>query len=205
MLITIEGIDRAGKSTQAALLAEALGERALLVREPGGTEAGERMRGLLKDADLELDPRAELLLFCAARAELVARVIEPALAEGRVVICDRFYDSTIAYQGAGRGLGEELARAACELAIAGRRPDLTVLLWIDPGGAAARGQGRLAAGEADGDDRFEAEGLAFQRRVADAYERIAVAEPERVVRVDAEGQPAEVAARVLALVEERLR
>ena len=101
MFITLEGIDRSGKTTQAALLHEALGPPALLLREPGGTEVGERIRGLLKDPALELDPRAELLLFCAARAELCARVIAGAIEQGRDVVCDRFVDSTVAYQGVG--------------------------------------------------------------------------------------------------------
>ena len=116
MFVTLEGIDRAGKSTQAALLAEALGG-ALLVREPGGTPFGERMRELLKDPGVELDPRTELLLFCAARAELVARVIRPAMEDGRDVICDRFVDSTVAYQGVARGLGADAVDALNAVAV----------------------------------------------------------------------------------------
>lgn len=204
MLITIEGIDRAGKTTQAARLAEALGERAMLVREPGGTEAGERLRELLKDPGLELDPLSELLMFCAARAELVARVIKPAIAEGRVVICDRFVDSTVAYQGAGRGLGVGVATRACEIAVDGCMPDLTLLLRIDPAGAQARGETRIAGGEADGTDRFEAEGLEFQRRVAAAYDQIAYSDRERFEIVDAEGDPDEVHETLLGLVRSRL-
>ena len=125
MFVTLEGIDRSGKTTQAALLREALGPDTLLLREPGGTEAGERIRDLLKDPELELDPRAELLLFCAARAELCASVIRPALDAGRDVVCDRFVDSTAAYQGAARGLGVELVEGLNEIAIAGCTPDVT--------------------------------------------------------------------------------
>src|SRR5918998_2783755 len=112
LFVTFEGIDRSGKTTQARLLTDALGDEALGVREPGGTPAGERVRELLKDADVPLGAEAEALLFAAARAELVARVIRPALAEGRVVVSDRYLDSSLAYQGAARGLGvHELAEA----------------------------------------------------------------------------------------------
>ncbi len=149
MFITLEGIDRSGKSTQAAMLAEALGEP-LLLREPGGTEMGERARAMLKDPDLELDPVAELLLFCAARAELCARVIGPALAGGADVVCDRFIDSTAAYQGAGRALGIELVEGLNAIAIGDCTPDLTAAPAHRPGGGRARGQLRLAGGDEDG-------------------------------------------------------
>ena len=122
MFVTLEGIDRSGKTTQAALLTEALGPDTLLLREPGGTETGERIRALLKDPGTELDPRAELLLFCAARAELCARLVRPALESGRDVVCDRFVDSTVAYQGAARGIGAELVERLNEIAIAGCLP-----------------------------------------------------------------------------------
>jgi dTMP kinase len=194
MFVSLEGIDGSGKSTQAKLLAEALGSETVLVREPGGTEAAERVRALLADGELELDPMAELLLFCAARADLVRRVIRPALESGHDVVSDRFADSSAAYQGGGRGLGIELAERLSEAAAEGMRPDLTLLLWIDPERAAAR------SGD---EDRFEAAGLDFQRAVADAYERIAAAHADRVVRVDATGSVADVHARVMKVVEER--
>jgi dTMP kinase len=200
VFVTLEGIDRSGKTTQAALLREALGADTLLLREPGGTDAGERVRELLKDPDLELDPRAELLLFCAARAQLCSSVIAPALADGRNVICDRFVDSTAAYQGAARGLGLEVVEGVNEIAIADCRPDLTLLLRIDPSDAESRGQQRLAAGAEDGSDRFEGEGIEFQRVVAAAYDDLAARHSERIVVIDAEGSPAEVHERVLAAV-----
>jgi dTMP kinase len=191
LFVTIEGIDRSGKSTQARRLAEALGDDALLVREPGGTPAGERIRDLLKDPAIELEPRSEALLFAAARAELVAAVIRPALDAGKVVISDRYLDSSLAYQGHARGLGEAEVRRVNEWATASLEPDLTVLLRIDPETAAAR------AGEAD---RFEDEGLELQQRVADAYEALAAANPARWKAIDAARDPDAVAADVVALV-----
>lgn len=195
MFITLEGVDGSGKTTQAAMLARALGAGAMTLREPGGTDAAERIRQILADPDTPLDPLAELMLFCAARADLVSRVIRPALEQGRTVICDRFTDSTIAYQGVARDLGIVRVRELSEVATDGLSPDLTLLLRIDP----ARGLDR-----AESDDRFEAEGLRFQERVAEAYEDIARREPSRVVPIDATGTPEEVHRLVMAEVEARL-
>jgi len=194
VFVSLEGIDGSGKSTQAKLLAEALGDETVLVREPGGTAAAERVRALLADGELELDPMAELLLFCAARADLVRRVIRPALDAGHDVVTDRFADSTAAYQGGGRGLGIELAERLSEAAAEGLLPDLTLLLWIDP---------EEAAGRSGGDDRFEAAGLDFQRAVASAYEKIAVRHADRVVKVDGTGSVEDVHARVMEAVKTR--
>src|SRR2546421_12502842 len=141
MFVSLEGIDGSGKSTQAKLLAEALGADTVLVREPGGTAAAERVRELLADGELELDPMAELLLFCAARADLVRRVIRPALEAGRNVVSDRFADSSTAYQGGGRGLGVELGDSISEAAAEGLRPDLTLLISGDAELAAERSAG----------------------------------------------------------------
>jgi dTMP kinase len=192
LFVTIEGIDRSGKSTQARRLVEALGEDALLVREPGGTAAGERIRDVLKDPELSIGPRTEALLFAAARAELVATVIRPFLGTGGIVVSDRFLDSSLAYQGHARGLGEDDVRRINEWATEGLEPDLTVLLEIDPADAARR---------AGATDRFEDEGLGLQARVAEAYERMA-GSGDRWQRVDAKRSEDEVHADVLALVEQ---
>ena len=186
MFVTLEGVDGAGKSTQARMLAEALGPETVLLREPGGTVAGERLRELLKDASVELTPRAELMLFCAARAELVDQVISPSLAAGRDVVCDRFVDSTAAYQGGARGIDPGLVATLNAAAVRGCMPDRTILLRLDTETAVERARERC---ESPISDRFEAEGDRFQ-------DRIAAAEPQRVATVDAAGSVAEVHARV---------
>ena len=191
MFVSLEGVDGSGKSTQAKLLAEALGPEALLVREPGGTDAAERIRELLADPALEVDPFAELLLFSAARADLLARVIRPALDAGRDVVADRFADSSVAYQGGGRGLGSSYVLSLIDTAIDGLWPDLTVYLRIDP---------EVGMGRADGDDRFEAEGLELQRAVASAYDEIAQIASDRVAVVDADGAVEDVHKRVMDAV-----
>jgi dTMP kinase len=191
LFVTFEGIDRSGKTTQARLLCEALGAEALGVREPGGTPAGERVRDLLKDATVPLGPDAEALLFAAARAELVDKVIRPALEDGRVVVSDRFVDSSLAYQGGARGLGIAEVDAVNRFATGGMVPDLTFLLEIHPTAAAQR------AGERD---RFEDEGPSLQQAVLEAYEGLVAADPGRWRRVDASRSPEQVHAEVLAEV-----
>ncbi len=192
MFISLEGVDGSGKSTQARLLVEALGAEAVAIREPGGTDAAERIRTLLADPEVPLDPLAELLLFLAARADLTERVIRPALEAGRDVVSDRFSDSSVAYQGAARGLGVGEVIGLCDTATDGLWPDLTLLLKVDP---------EVGLGRADGGDRFESEGLALQQAVAAAYEEIAVIASDRVVAIDASGSVDEVHARVIAAVE----
>ena len=191
MFISLEGVDGSGKSTQARLLVEALGSETVAIREPGGTEAAERIRELLADPALSLEPLAELLLFLAARADLTERVIRPALEAGRTVVCDRFSDSSVAYQGAARGLGVGEVIGLCDNATDGLWPDLTLLLKVDPA---------VGLGRADGEDRFEAEGLDLQRAVAAAYEEIAIIASDRVVVVDADGSVEEVHERVMDAV-----
>ena len=191
MFISLEGIDGSGKSTQAKLLAEALGPETLLIREPGGTGAAELIRELLADPALEIDPFAELLLFSAARADLVSRVIRPALEAGTQVVADRFADSSVAYQGGARELGTSHVLSLTDTVIDGLWPDVTVLLRVDP---------EVGLGRADGDDRFESEGVELQRAVAEAYEEIAQIASDRVVVVDGNGSVEEVHQRVMAAV-----
>src|ERR671938_506522 len=138
LFVSFEGIDRSGKTTQAGMLCDALGAEALAVREPGGTPVGERIRAVLKDPGVELGPETEALLFAAARAELVARVIRPALEDGRVVVCDRFVDSSLAYQGGARGLGVERVLELNLQAMQGLLPDRTFLILLDPNVSARR-------------------------------------------------------------------
>lgn len=189
--VSLEGVDGSGKSTQAKLLAEALGPDATLIREPGGTEAAERIRELLADPALDVDPFAELLLFSAARADLLARVVRPALEAGGTVVADRFADSSVAYQGGARGLGTSHVLSLVDQTIDGLWPDVTVYLRIDPEQGLRR---------ADGEDRFEAEGLELQRAVAEAYDEIAAIASDRFVTVDADGSVEEVHEQVLEVV-----
>ena len=198
-LVTFEGGDGCGKSTQAARVLRALedaGEHVLGLREPGGTAISEGIRAMLLDpANAEMCDECELLLYEASRAQLVRQAIEPALEAGTLVICDRFYDSTYAYQAGGRGLSSELVNRANALGSCGLVPDLTVLLDLDPRIAFSRAV-------AGGADRLEGEGLVFQTRVRDAYRRIAEDNPARVRVVDASGTVDEVYARVMDVISE---
>ena len=193
VFITLEGADGCGKSTQASLLESALaatGREVVRLREPGGTAISEKVRALLLDpANGEMAPECELMLYEASRAQLTRQVIEPALARGALVLCDRYYDSTYAYQAGGRGLDDGLVRRANALGSCGVSPDRTVVLDLEPATAYARAT-------AGGADRMEAEGLAFQERVRAAYLRLAAEEPSRVRVVDASGEKDEVAMRV---------
>jgi dTMP kinase len=191
LFVSLEGVDGSGKSTQARLLVEALGPETVAIREPGGTDAAERIRQLLADPGVELEPLAELMLFLAARADLTERVIRPALEAGHTVVSDRFSDSSVAYQGAARGLGVGEVIGLCDAATDGLWPDLTLLLKLDPTAGLAR---------TDGTDRFEAEGLELQRAVAEAYEEIAIIASDRVVVLDAAGSVEEVHERVMEAV-----
>jgi dTMP kinase len=200
-LVVFEGGEGSGKSTQVARLAATLAARGIAhraLREPGGTPLGTEIRQLLLHRDDEMEPRAEALLFMASRAELIAREISPALARGEIVLLDRFFLSTYAYQIAGRSLPEEEVREANRLATGGLVPDLTLLLVLPPEAGLAR-----AAQRSSTLDRIESTGSAFHRRVSDAFTRFAEPEWQRthpecgpIVSVDANGSEAEVSRRV---------
>lgn len=198
-LITIEGIDGAGKSTLAAALASTLASRSIqveVVREPGGVELSERIRELLCDPTRQIGGAAEALLYAAARAELVRTRLQPMLDSGTHVLLDRYVDSSLAYQGGGRGLGVQRIAAVNSLATAGLEPDRTLLLRLPP--ALARARLRARGG---GQERLEAEGDGFFARVALTYEQLAAAEPRRIVVLDATARPEEVLELALAALE----
>ena len=188
--ITFEGGEGCGKSTQIRRLAAALeadGVEVVLTREPGGTWLAEELRRLIKDQVTDApNARAELLMFLAARAQLVEKVIKPALAAGRWVLSDRFSDSTLAYQGYGRGLPLDFIREANAFACAGLKPDLTLLLRVEADVAVARRRRREGA-TATAADRIEQAGAEFHARLARGFDEIAAAEPERVAVIDAGG------------------
>jgi len=192
VLITVEGIDGAGKTTLVSGLAGALrarGREVEVLREPGGVELSERLRALVKDPALAVGARAEALVYAAARAQLVEERLRPLLEEGRWVLLDRFVDSSLAYQGAGRGLGVEAVRALNAFGTGGLQADRTLLLRVEPRVGLARVSGR-----GDEEDRIEREREAFWEACARAYDELAATEPERWIVIDA-AQPAE---RVLA-------
>ena len=193
LFITFEGVEGSGKTTQVELLSEALATRdVVIVREPGGTELGERMRDVLLFGGMAIDREAEMYLFMAARAQVVHEVIEPALGSGRIVISDRFHDSTIAYQGGGRGLSVYWPPSF-------PKPDITFLVSVPVEVGHMR---MLLAGKHP--DRVERESLEFHQRVAAEYERIAKAEPQRYTVVDGTESQAQVHAAVMARVDRAL-
>jgi len=194
-LITIEGLDGAGKSTLAGSLKRALSERGIdvhLLREPGGVPAAERVREVVKDPRLRIGARCEALLYAAARAQLVEEALDPLLNGGTWVLLDRFIDSSLAYQGAGRMLGIAAVREINEFATGGLRADRTLLLRIDPGLGRARSRSR-----ADPVDRLEREGEAFFGTVATAYAGLAADDPRRVRTIDGGQDPQRVLADAL--------
>lgn len=198
--ITAEGIDGAGKTTHldaAEAWLRQRGQTVLRTREPGGTALAEALRELLLHQ--AMDPLTEVLLVFAARRDHLREVIEPALAAGTWVLCDRFTDATFAYQGSGRGFDLRVLATLEAWVQQGRQPDLTLWFDVDPAVASAR---RAAAREPD---RFEAQGLAFFKRVRDGYAARAAAEPTRFARIDAAGAPAAVGAALLAVLEARAR
>ncbi|MBO8142559.1 MAG: dTMP kinase [Firmicutes bacterium] len=199
MFITFEGPDGCGKTTQARLLVRFLKERGASVVhtfEPGATGLGRELRRLLLEPGRHLSPVAELLLLAADRAQHVDEVIRPALKQGAVVVCERYVDSSIAYQGGGLGLAEEDIRRVNDVATGGLSPDLTILLDLDPAGSFRKGAVQ---------DRIEGRGLEFQRRVWEAYRRLALDEPARFVSVKVEGRGVDaVQADIRRIVMDRL-
>jgi dTMP kinase len=195
-LITIEGIDGAGKSTLAAGLLGALTDRGVdiqLLREPGGVPAAERIREVVIDPDLHVTARTEALLYAAARAQLVEEAIEPALNRGAWLLLDRFIDSSLAYQGGGRELGIDAVRAINDFAIRTARPDRTLLLLIDPGQGRSRSHSRSRA-----PDRLEREQDDFFERTISAYADLAAQDPQRIRTIDASMPPDQVLAAALS-------
>jgi dTMP kinase len=191
-LITVEGLDGAGKTTLVAGLTRELARRGrelLVLREPGGVELSERIRVLVKDPELAVDPRAEALLYAAARAQLVAEQLVPLLESGQWVLLDRFVDSSLAYQGTGRGLGIEQIARLNAFATGGLQPDRTLLLRIDPITARSRQQSRLVA-----PDRLEQEDQTFFASIAAAYDELAANDPQRIRVLDADDTPEHVLA-----------
>jgi dTMP kinase len=199
--ITFEGIDGCGKSTQLRMLASVLRLRQLEVvttREPGGTPLGQKLRHALLEAEGQVDPLAELLLYAADRAQHVRALVRPALASNHIVLSDRYADATVAYQGAGRGFEPSLIKEVVELATGGLKPDLTLLFDLPVEEARERASNRTRNGRAG--DRLDSEDAAFHQRVREAYLKIAAAEPERFRVVDAAASVEETHTLVLNLV-----
>jgi dTMP kinase len=204
--ITLEGIEGSGKTTHAAILASALrsrGNQVMVTREPGGTRAGERIRAIFLDRGVDLEKAAELLLVLADRAQHVREKLRPALEAGQIVISDRYSDSTIAYQGYGRGLDLKLVRDLNRLASDGINPDLTIVLDCAPEVGLERSKVRSEGAAVHTRDRFEAEQIEFHHRVREGFGAIARDEPSRVVLLDSAAEPGNVSAAILRLVLER--
>jgi len=209
LFVTFEGAEASGKSTQIALLAERLnkmGRHVHTVREPGGTPIGEEIRHTLKHSsnNQAMTAEAELLLMNASRAQLVREVIRPALEAGEIVLCDRFYDSTVAYQGYGRGMDLEVVNAVIDLAVGKTRPDITFLLVVPEVVSEKRLAARQSA-QPVARDRFEEANSAFFARVRQGYEAIAAREPTRVVKIDGSGDIEKIRSDIWTALQEKLK
>jgi dTMP kinase len=217
--ITFEGLDGTGKSTQMRKLAAALraaGHKVVETREPGGTPTGEKIRRVLLDSATQgLSPLAEMALMFASRAQHIAEVIQPALDHGQIILCDRFTDSTEAYQGSGRKLGSEAVLELHRVLCGDLQPDLTILLDSDPATSVGRARrrnrrashnaGKNAGKHQADENRFEQQTRTFFARVREGYLAIAAREPERVVTVDASGTPVQTHQRITEVVERKLK
>jgi len=212
--ITFEGLDGTGKSTQLRRLAAALreaGHKVIETREPGGTPTAEKIRKILLDSGTAgLSPLAEMALMFASRAQHIAEVIEPALASGSIVLCDRFTDSTEAYQGGGRKLGSDSVRELHRVLCGNLQPDLSILLDSDPHSSLSRARRRnkiasRTAGRSHDENRFEQETRTFFARVREGYAAIARREPGRVITIDARGTPGQTHQRIVEVVRKKLR
>jgi dTMP kinase len=212
--ITFEGLDGTGKSTQMRRLAAAIraaGHKVVETREPGGTLTGEKIRKVLLDSGTAgLSPLAEMALMFASRAQHIAEVIEPAVAAGSIVLCDRFTDSTEAYQGSGRKLGSDPVRELHRVLCGNLQPDLTILLEANPHASVSRARRRnkrasKSAGHSHDENRFEQETRTFFARVREGYAAIAKREPARVVIVDARGTPGQTQRAILDVVRKKLK
>jgi dTMP kinase len=216
--ITFEGLDGTGKSTQLRKLAAALrasGQKVVETREPGGTATGEKVRRVLLDSATEgLSPWAEMALMFASRAQHISEVIQPALDRGQIVLCDRFTDSTEAYQGSGRKLGSEAVLKLHRILCGDLQPNLTILLDSDPAMSVGRARRRnrrasdhakKGASKHHDENRFEQQTRSFFARVHEGYRAIAIREPQRVVAVDASGTPAQTHRKIMEIVERKLR
>ncbi len=201
MFITLEGIEGSGKSTQLRNLAERI-PNALATKEPGGTPTADRIRAILLDTRATIDPVAELFLFAASRRQHVMEVIRPALAAGQVVLCDRFTDATLAYQGFGRKLDLDRLRWLNDWATDSLRPGLTLIFDLPEEVGLQRARSRNSSAPVD-EGRFEQEDLRFHRRVREGYLTLAASEPDRYAVIDAAGTPDEVLARTLDVVRTR--
>jgi dTMP kinase len=201
MFITLEGIEGSGKSTQVSKLAERI-PNAIVTKEPGGTPTADRIRAILLDTRNTIEPVAEVLLFAASRRQHVMEVIRPALAAGRVVLCDRFTDATLAYQGFGRLLDLDRLRWLNDWATDGLHPDLTLIFDLPEETGLARARSRNATLPVD-EGRFETEDIRFFRRVREGYLTLAAAEPKRYAVIDAAGTPEDVFQKTIAVLRER--
>ena len=201
MFITFEGIEGSGKTTQLRKLAERIGH-AVVTKEPGGTPSADRIRAILLDTTSRLDPIAELFLFAASRRQHVVEVIRPALERGEVVLCDRFTDATLAYQGFGRRLDLDRLRTLNDWATGSLEPDLTLVFDLPEEVGVSRAQSRNARATTN-EGRFEAEDLRFHRRVREGYLALAKAQPARFAVIDADGSIDEVFERMMAALSQR--